>query len=288
MSNRHVDAAWETETGSPVAKLLLVALADHADASGKCFPSIARLVERTELSRTAVITGLKSLESSGLVTVQRTFGRGSNYIVNQCATRTGTGDAPVRETHPTSAPDVPPPVRETHRTGTGDAPVTLSNPQLNPQVTLTPSPSPRESVLSLEGETMTKTPPVTVDDIYAAYPRKVGKTKAVIEICRAFKKIPAADLLAAVKRYAAAERAAGTEKRFIPHPERWFKKERWNDEDLPQPQPRNGTPASELAQARQDLAKLRSASAREKQAPDYKTRLAQAEARVAQLEGRPA
>ncbi|MGE3310604.1 MAG: hypothetical protein AB7O66_11585 [Limisphaerales bacterium] len=40
--------------------------------------------------------------------------------------------------------------------------------------------------------------------------------------------------------------------------------------------------------ANRDLASLKAASAREKQAPDYKTKLAQAEARVAQLEGRVA
>ena len=54
----------------------------------------------------------------------------------------------------------------------------------------------------------------------------------------------------------------------------------------PGPRPTSGTRSSELTQARQDLSKLKSASMREKQAPDYKDKLTDAENKVAQLEGR--
>ncbi len=287
MSFSRLNQAWLSRTGSPVAKLVLVALADHADESGKSFPSISRLVERTELSRTAVITGLKGLERSGHITIQRTFGRGSNYIVNRCATRTGTADAPVRQTHPTSAPDVPPPVRETHRTGTGDAPVTISNPQLNPQLTRTPSPSPRENVLSLEDESQDPPPKISAEDIYQAYPRHVGRKDGLKAIGKALKGISPETLLDHVRTFAAACEQAGTDPRFIPHPATWFTGERWEDKELPRPGVFDSM-RRDRETANRDLASLKAASAREKQAPDYKTKLAQAEARVAQLEGRVA
>jgi len=44
MSFRHMAWAMETKIGDPLAKLLLVALADRADKdTGQCWPSLARL-----------------------------------------------------------------------------------------------------------------------------------------------------------------------------------------------------------------------------------------------------
>lgn len=107
MSFELINSAWPTVTGSHVTKLILIALADHADASGRCFPSIARLMERTELRRTAIITGLKSLEAGGFITIERANGHGSKYVVNRYARRTGAPDVPVCQTDGTSTPDVP-------------------------------------------------------------------------------------------------------------------------------------------------------------------------------------
>jgi DNA-binding transcriptional MocR family regulator len=53
----------ETKIGDPLAKLLLVALADRADKdTGQCWPSLARLCEDTEMSMATVTRRLHYLE----------------------------------------------------------------------------------------------------------------------------------------------------------------------------------------------------------------------------------
>ncbi len=59
--------AWTTET-DPTAKLVLLALADHANgATALAWPSIARLVALTGLSERAVQQALRRLEAEGKV-----------------------------------------------------------------------------------------------------------------------------------------------------------------------------------------------------------------------------
>ncbi len=66
------------------------------------------------------------------------------------------------------------------------------------------------------------------EEIYQAYPRKVGKPKALAAIKKALKEIEAAELLAIVEAYT--EAIDGTEARFIPHPARWFNEQRYGDD----------------------------------------------------------
>ena len=57
-----------SKIGDPLAKLLLIALADRADKdTGQCWPSIARLCEDTEMSRASVTRRLIKLEEQGLI-----------------------------------------------------------------------------------------------------------------------------------------------------------------------------------------------------------------------------
>lgn len=58
--------AWGVDV-SPSAKLVLLALADRADAEGECFPSVADVVRRTNLGERTVQRELKALESAGLL-----------------------------------------------------------------------------------------------------------------------------------------------------------------------------------------------------------------------------
>lgn len=51
----------------PSTKLLLVALADFADDSGVCWPSVDTLAARTGLGRSTVLRHIASLDSSGLL-----------------------------------------------------------------------------------------------------------------------------------------------------------------------------------------------------------------------------
>lgn len=78
---------------------------------------------------------------------------------------------------------------------------------------------------------------VTAEDIYAAYPRKVGKQAAVKAINKALKALagefgqPEVELLLLTKQYAAATATwPAADKQFIPHPATWFNHGRYEDD----------------------------------------------------------
>lgn len=73
MSGKVVGWAFEQKTGSQAAKLVLVKLADNANESGYCFPSIDLIVEHTELSERAVRKHLNELQTKGLIKIIRRF-----------------------------------------------------------------------------------------------------------------------------------------------------------------------------------------------------------------------
>ncbi len=66
MSVRAMTWAWEQDL-KPGAKLVLVALADHSDNDGVCWPGQAHIAEKCGLSRQTVSQQLDQLEAAGLL-----------------------------------------------------------------------------------------------------------------------------------------------------------------------------------------------------------------------------
>ncbi len=63
--------AFKVHTGSPTRKVVLLALADSADAEHfECFPSLTHLASKTELSKRCVRKQLRELEEIGLISCQ--------------------------------------------------------------------------------------------------------------------------------------------------------------------------------------------------------------------------
>ena len=68
-------------------------------------------------------------------------------------------------------------------------------------------------------------------NIYAEYPRKIGRGAALKAIQIALKKVSYEELLVSTKAYA--RQWAGKKKddmKYCPHPVTWFRQERWADE----------------------------------------------------------
>ena len=84
MSVRAIAWAFGQSVGSPMAKLVLLKLADHADEAGECFPSIERIATDTEMNERSVRRHLEVLEAAGLID-RRTRGRGKVYRLNVAA-----------------------------------------------------------------------------------------------------------------------------------------------------------------------------------------------------------
>jgi len=91
----HIAWAMKAQTPDALSKWLLVILADHADASGMCFPSQSTLANRTGMSRTTVNRKMLLLENAELIT--RTSGhegKSTRYYLH-----VSEGDIPVSERH---------------------------------------------------------------------------------------------------------------------------------------------------------------------------------------------
>lgn len=92
MSVKIMSAVFESETLGPTERLIMLSLADHADDAGRCYPSIARLRQRTGLSERAIQSNIRSLQAAGYITIIPGAGQGGSnvYIVRP----TPAADAP--------------------------------------------------------------------------------------------------------------------------------------------------------------------------------------------------
>jgi biotin operon repressor len=112
MSVRLMSAVFESESLSPTERLIMLALADHADDDGRCYPSIERLCRRTGLSERAVQTNIKRLSEGGYVKVH--VGGGKGHANLYFISANPAADAPRSKCTPAAdAPQTPQQVRQT-------------------------------------------------------------------------------------------------------------------------------------------------------------------------------
>jgi len=83
MSVKAIGWAFEQKVDDPLAKLVLLALADHYNEStGDAWPSIDRLVAITEGSRSTVIRKLKKLEQVGFISREKRYNKTDVYRIH--------------------------------------------------------------------------------------------------------------------------------------------------------------------------------------------------------------
>jgi hypothetical protein len=81
MSIEATNWAWKQAVKSST-KLVLLALADRANADGKSWPSIARVATETGMDKRSVYRHIRQLVDDGLVTVLPDNGRGNSYLLH--------------------------------------------------------------------------------------------------------------------------------------------------------------------------------------------------------------
>lgn len=140
MSVKVMSAVFESKTLGPTERLIMLALADHCDDAGRCYPSNARLCERTGLSERAVRTNIRALEDAGYLTVQIGVGQGGANVyhvrpdggqqmppaANAPGSKCRTGGQQVP---PDGAADAPKPsltIKEPSKSNTGEAVAVLA------------------------------------------------------------------------------------------------------------------------------------------------------------------
>jgi len=86
MSIKAMNWAWEQNCKSPCQKLVLMAIADHANDKGLCWPGQDGLAEKTNMSVRAVQYAIKELTKAGFIISERIIDehglrRGNRYFL---------------------------------------------------------------------------------------------------------------------------------------------------------------------------------------------------------------
>ena len=197
MSLRALTWAWEQELTNPSEKLVLLAIADHANDDGMCWPSMSHVAERCLLSTRQIQRITEQLVHYGLLTRERrkrpdgTLGT-YTYTLN------------IHRTPMSGPTGHPCPV--VHRT-----PVSAHN---------------------RHNRTVIEPTHDHFDRFWQLYPRKIAKQKCASWWQRnADTGSPV--ILDGIKRWADYWQQSNTETRYIPHPYTWLTQERWYDDPPP-------------------------------------------------------
>ena len=128
MSLQAITWAFAVRGISVAQKAVLLALADHADAAGRCWPSLTTLSAKTCAARRTVINALSALEKAGLISRDRQQGgsKSTRYVLHLDR----AADALGHDVHLTRAGDAPALGHDVHQGRAPDAP----EPSLNPHI----------------------------------------------------------------------------------------------------------------------------------------------------------
>jgi hypothetical protein len=197
MSLRALTWAWEQELTNPSEKLVLLAIADHANDDGMCWPSMSHVAERCLLSTRQIQRITEQLVHYGLVTRERrkrpdgTLGT-YTYTLN------------IHRTPMSGPTGHPRPV--VHRT-----PVSAHN---------------------RHNRTVIEPTHDHFDRFWQLYPRKIAKQKCARWWQRNTDMVSPV-ILTGIQRWADYWQQSNTETRYIPHPYTWLTQERWYDDPPP-------------------------------------------------------
>lgn len=82
MSIKLMSQVWDLEMESATQKLILLKLADNANDSGECFPSMKTIAKHCGCSRTTVARHIKSFKEQGLLSTSHRYRDDGGYSSN--------------------------------------------------------------------------------------------------------------------------------------------------------------------------------------------------------------
>jgi len=99
MSYELTKQAMSVETGSPMTKLVLLALCDYANNEKECWPSIIGVANKCEMSRSTVIRHIESLRKRGFLKKKKSIGSNNRYSIKlpECQSDTSITEEQVSE-----------------------------------------------------------------------------------------------------------------------------------------------------------------------------------------------
>lgn len=146
MSTIIMSACWPLQGLTPAQKAVLISLADNANDEGVCWPSVAKIAERTCLSERAVQQAIKVLNECKALSIEARQGRSTMFTVTPAAFAPPQKIHPRRKctpaaNSPTPADAAPPPPQDLHPTPADAAPRTVIEPTREPSGNLLPADS---------------------------------------------------------------------------------------------------------------------------------------------------
>tara|TARA_R110000787_G_scaffold6571_2_gene22865 strand:+ start:1347 stop:2279 length:933 start_codon:yes stop_codon:yes gene_type:complete len=81
MSVEHSAYVWKLDI-EPISKLVLLALADHANNEGVCWPGIQYITDKTCLSRRSILRHLKKLEDKSVISIEKQYIKNGQRLRN--------------------------------------------------------------------------------------------------------------------------------------------------------------------------------------------------------------
>lgn len=121
LSIKIIEAVLDLTVGSSNNKLVLLVLANYTNDQGRCWPSIATLTKKTELSERTVQRALAQLQRGGFLEVIHMPGHSNVFVIHTGATWTSGG-----------ARVTPPGVTVWHPRGVTVTPITVKDPSFEP------------------------------------------------------------------------------------------------------------------------------------------------------------
>lgn len=192
-------------------------LIDYADKNtGRCYPSVARIVQESGVPKTTTLRALRRMEEFGWLITERRNGAQSSYTLTSSDTGTGATVGTGASWNQTGA-------IQNLRVG-------RTGPDTGTEAVPTPEPE-QENSIKATGEEQGCVSAERFADFWKAYPKKVGKAAASAVWKRKTLDPYAAAILADVSASnAPGGRWCNTARKFIKDPERYLKGEHWNDE----------------------------------------------------------
>jgi hypothetical protein len=133
MSIELMTLAWKTRLPSG-RKMVLLALCDHANGRGECFPSIEAISRKCSMGQRTVQQHLGELEAAGILVRHFRSGRSTLYNIDPRSFCTPAESAAVPNSHPISTSAAPLPPQLSASSPASSAPITIQEPSSGPSL----------------------------------------------------------------------------------------------------------------------------------------------------------
>jgi DNA-binding transcriptional regulator YhcF (GntR family) len=192
-----------TRINNPIAKVVLLSIAKHANAKGECFPSRDTISHDSCVPLRSVVRAIQWLEEHGYIRIVPRSGTSNFYIITSMEEEMEDDD-----TRATVAHEVDSNITRLDITKKRTANYTTTSGAK--------SAHPSEDPFFLA--------------FWQAYPRRIGKGEARTAFLKASAKTHPNMIVQAALTYAQFVQDMGVEPKFIPHPSTWLNAERWEDD----------------------------------------------------------